>query len=257
MEASAGAVVEVGRGSSEAQEPRERLLQLGASALSDAELLSMVLAAGSRAPPSPQLAQWLLESSGGLRALALREPGELADERGLGVGRASLLAAAVELGRRVHRSRDKRPLILSALDACEYVAPMASAPRECFRALALNPRRRLLRDILVTQGSVDRCMVDPRDVFAPAVAVRATFLILVHNHPSGNPEPSELDILLTGRLVNAAAMLGFRVLDHVVVAAEGFVSMACMGLLPEPDPLPCEVAGVARRPWLTPDPESS
>lgn len=247
-----------GRGPLErAREPVERLLQLGASALSDSELLSMVLAAGARAPCSPHLAEWLLDSSGGLRALSLREPGELADERGLGLGRASLLAAAVELGRRVHRARDRRPLILGARDACEYVAPMVSAPRECFRVLALNARRRLLRDILVAQGGVDRCMVDPRDAFAPAVAVRASFLVLVHNHPSGNPEPSDMDVLLTHRLVNAAAVLGFRVLDHVIVAAEGFASMAQMGLVPEPDPLPGEVAATRRRPWLTPGPESS
>ncbi|HVE83098.1 MAG TPA: DNA repair protein RadC [Myxococcales bacterium] len=241
------------------QGPAGRLLHLGPAALSDSELLSLVLAAGAGGAASLQLGQWLLDTSGGLRALALRDPGELADERGLRAGQAALLCAAVELGRRVHRGTDPRPLLSTARDIIRYVAPMASSPRECFRVLALNARQRLIRDTLVAQGCVDRVMVDPRDALAPSVVARASFVVLVHNHPSGDPRPSDQDLAITRRLVNAAAVLGFRVLDHLIVGAEGYLSLREAGLLPEPEPMPGEVAcGPPRRQArLTPDPESS
>ncbi|HZN91812.1 MAG TPA: JAB domain-containing protein, partial [Myxococcales bacterium] len=133
----------------------------------------------------------------------------------------------------------------------------ASFTREVFRVLALNARRRLLRDILASSGSVDRCLVDPREALAPAVAVRATFVVLVHNHPSGNPEPSSMDFEVTQRLVDAAAVLGMRVLDHLVVASEGFTSMSAMGCLPQSQLFTgVELASGRSRPRLTPDPES-
>jgi DNA repair protein RadC len=240
MEATEGAVTaeEQGQGperrAAETEGPRERLLQLGSSALSDPELLSLLLAAGSRGTATLSLAQWLLDTSGGLRALTHRDPAELADERGLGLSRAALLSAAAELGRRVQRGHDARPVLDSAQDVCRWVSPMASFARECFRVLALNARRRLLRDILAASGCVDRCMVDVRDALAPAVAVRATYVVLVHNHPSGNPVPSDGDFAVTQRLVDASAVLGLTVLDHLVVAAEGYTSMASMGNLPRP-----------------------
>ena len=139
-----------GRGPSEAQGPRDRLLSLGASALSDQELLSLLLgAARARGEPSTSLplAKWLLDTSGGLRALMLRDPVELADERSLGLPRAAVLSAAMELGRRVQRMPDPRPVLNTAGDVCRWVAPMASFTREVFRVLALNARRRLLRDL--------------------------------------------------------------------------------------------------------------
>jgi DNA repair protein RadC len=213
----------------------------------------------ARGEPSAALdkARWLLDTSGGLRALLLRDPTELADERGLGLPRAALLSAAAELGRRVQRGPDPRPVLHDAGDVCRWVAPMASFTREVFRVLALNARRRLLRDILASSGSVDRCLVDPREALAPAVAVRATFVVLVHNHPSGNPEPSDMDFQVTQRLVDAASVLGMRVLDHLVVASDGYTSMAAMGCLPEPRvEWGAELASRQSRPWLTPDPES-
>lgn len=246
-----------GRGPSEAHGPRDRLLALGASALSDQELLSVLLAPRGESVAALEKARWLLDTSGGLRGLLLREPAELADERGLGLPRAALLSAAVELGRRVQRGPDPRPVLKSAGDVGRWVASMASYTREVFRVLALNTRRRLLRDILASSGSVDRCLVDPRDALAPAVAVRATFVVLVHNHPSGNPEPSAMDFDVTQRLVDAAAVLGMRVLDHLVVASEGYTSMSAMGCLPQARlELGTELASGRPRHWLTKDLES-
>jgi DNA repair protein RadC len=246
-----------GRRPSEAQGPRDRLLALGASALSDQELLSVVLAARGEPEAALEKARWLLDTSGGLRALLLREPVELSDERGLGLPHAALLSAAAELGRRVQRGPDPRPILCNAGDVCRWVAPMSSFTREVFRVLALNARRRLLRDIVAGSGSVDRCLVDPREALAPAVAVRATFVVLVHNHPSGNPEPSEMDFEVTQRLVDAAAVLGIRVLDHLVVGLEGFTSMSAMGCLPQPRLVTgVELASGWPPPRLTPDPES-
>jgi len=246
-----------GRGPSETQEPGDRLLALGASALSDQELLSLVLSARGEPDASLDKARWLLETSGGLRALLLRDPMELADERGLDYPRAALLSAAAELGRRAQRGPDPRPILESARDISRWVKPMASFSREVFRVLALDARRRLLRDILASTGCVDRCMVDPREALAPAVVVRATFVVLVHNHPSGNPEPSKMDFDITQRLVDGAAVLGMRVLDHLVVASEGYTSMASMKCLPRPRlETGAELASGWPRPRLTPDLES-
>jgi DNA repair protein RadC len=239
------------------QGPRDRLLALGASALSDQELLSLLLAARGEPSEAVEKARWLLDTSGGLRALLSREPMELADERGLGYPRAALLSAAAELGRRLQSGTDPRPILQGSKDVVRWVTPMASFTREVFRVLALNARRRLLRDILASSGSVDRCLVDPRDALAPAVAVRATYVVLVHNHPSGNPEPSTMDFDVTQRLVDGAAVLGMRVLDHLVVASEGYTSMADMHCLPRPRLTSgMELASGRRRPRLTKDPES-
>ncbi|HYV44775.1 MAG TPA: DNA repair protein RadC [Myxococcaceae bacterium] len=246
-----------GRGPSEAQEPRDRLLALGASALSDQELLSLVLGARGEMEPALEKARWLLEISGGLRALLLRDPTELADEHGLDFPRAALLSAAAELGRRVQRGSDPRPILETTRDISRWVGSMASFSREVFRVLALDARRRLLRDILASSGCVDRCMVDPREALAPAVVARATFVVLIHNHPSGNPEPSSMDFDITQRLVDGAAVLGMRVLDHLVVASEGYTSMLAMRCLPQPRLLTgAELASGWPRPRLTPDLES-
>jgi DNA repair protein RadC len=222
-------------------------MHLGVSALSDVELVALALAGGTLGKAG-QLAQELLDGCGGLRGLVRLEPDDLTSAHHIGATRAAQLCAAIELGRRCHRAPDARPLIDSPKDVYDYVAPMASAARECFRVLALNARRRLVRDAVVSYGSVDRCMVDPRDVFAPAVAARASYLVLVHNHPSGDPAPSEVDVALTRQLVAGAAVLGLRIIDHVVVAAEGYSSLSSLGLLPSVDPPAGALAAEGKQP---------
>lgn len=215
--------------------PRERLLRLGASALTDSELLAVLLGTGTRSLPVQKLADHVLDRSGGLDELLRREPHELCSVRGIGQAKATMLAAALELGRRSCRTNRERPLLQHPHEVFQLVrADLVGARRERFRVLCLNSRRRLLLNVLVGEGSVHSVTVDPREVFAGALTVRAQSIILVHNHPSGDPSPSPEDFDLTSQLVDAAALLRIRVLDHLVVSGDRYESMSMAGVLPRP-----------------------
>lgn len=213
-------------------EARRRLLRLGAGALTDGELVGLL--AGVTNPA--HLAQ-LMEF--GLHSLAQR-PMEALLEAGVLAPRAACrLAAASELARRLGTERRCQSPRLSTPQAIwQWARPrLMGAQKEEFHVLCLNARHALLRDVRVAEGSVDQCHVDPRDAFAPAVACRASAVVLVHNHPSGDPEPSVNDVALTRQLRDGARLLCIRLLDHVVVADRGFVSMATRGLLGRDGPV--------------------
>lgn len=210
---------------------RERLFRLGASALTDPELLSVLLGSGPRAQAC---AESLLASSGGLKALFLRDPMELCGLEGLGPVRVGQMQAALELGRRAQRATERRPRLRNPREIYGYLAPHLSAlRREVFHVLCFNARNTLLYDARVAEGTMNTCPVDPREVFAAALACRATGIVLAHNHPSGDPEPSLQDVNLTVQLCDAAKLLGIKVLDHVVVGDGSFVSMAERGQVPD------------------------
>jgi len=218
--------------------------------LTDPELLAVLLGTGTRGQPVHELAQSLLSRHGGLKDLVQRTPSELCNLPGLGLARASRVLAALELGRRVQRGEDPRPRLLCAQDVTDYLRPTLSAlRREVFHVLCLNTRNVLVQDVRVAEGSISACPVDPREVFAAALAVRASALILAHNHPSGDPTPSTEDLTLTARLMEGARLLGIKVLDHVILGGNRSCSMSESKLLPfvgparEPSP--------GRRPGLT------
>jgi len=213
--------------------PRERLARMGPSALTDPELLAVLLGTGTRGQPVHALAQQLLSTRGGLKALVQHTPLELCALPGLGLARASRVLAALELGRRVQKGEEVRPRLLCARDVVNYLRPTLSAlPREVFHVLCLNTRNVLLQDVRVAEGSVSACPVDPREVFAAGLAVRASALILAHNHPSGDPTPSAEDLSLTTRLMEGARLLGLKVLDHVILGGSRSCSMSESNLLP-------------------------
>jgi len=196
----------------------ERIFIQGAAALSEAEL-SLVLT-GKRGPG---------EFEGGVRGLRLLDPHELAHR--YGTRPAARLCAAFELARRSLEALPRRPLHFSQ-DVYQYVWPkLAGAPRETLMVLCLDPRNHLLRETVAMTGSADGCPVDPREVFAPAMAARATSVVLAHNHPSGDHEPSVADVVLTRTLVEGAALLKVKLADHLVLSDRGFVSMAARGFL--------------------------
>ncbi|XXF79821.1 DNA repair protein RadC [Myxococcaceae bacterium GXIMD 01537] len=206
---------------------RERLFRLGASALTDPELLGVVLGPGAR---TRRLTEALLEGRGGLKGLYQRDPLELCGQ--LGPPRVARLLAALELGRRARRATEKRPRLRDPRDIYRYLEPTLGAlRREVFHVLSFNARNTLLHDARVAEGTPNTCPVDPREVFAAALGARATAVVLAHNHPSGDPEPSAQDVSLTARLCAAGRLLGIHVLDHVVVGDAGFVSMAERGYL--------------------------
>lgn len=210
------------------EEARERLFKVGASALTDPELLGILLGMGSR---SHGLAEELLARSGGLKPLLQREPLELISEPGLGPGRAAQVLSALELGRRAQRVKERRPRLRTPKEIHTYLFPNLSAlRREVFHVLCFNPRNVLLADVRVAEGTMNACPVDPREVFAPALITRASALVLAHNHPSGDPEPSAQDISLTVQLVQAGRLLGITVLDHIIEGDGAYVSLMERGL---------------------------
>ncbi|MFL5344139.1 MAG: DNA repair protein RadC [Hyalangium sp.] len=211
------------------EEVRGRLFKLGASALTEPELLSVLLGLGVR---SPGLAEELLSRSGGLKALLLKDPLELSAQPGLGAVRAGQLLAALELGRRAQRATERRPRLRHPKELYAYLFPTLSAlRREVFHVLCFNPRNVLLADVRVAEGTMNTCPVDPREVYAAALTTRASAIALAHNHPSGDPEPSAQDLQLTLQLVEAGRLLGIKVLDHLVVGDGTYVSLMERGFL--------------------------
>jgi DNA repair protein RadC len=214
----------------ELEEVRERLFKLGASALTDPELLAVLLVPGARAK---QLAEELLSGPGGLKALLHRDPLQLCAWPGLGPVRTAQVLAALEFGRRAQRATERRPRLRTPREIHAYLAPTLGAlRREVFHVLCFNPRNVLLGDVRVAEGTMNTCLVDPREVYAAALTLRATALVFAHNHPSGDPEPSAQDLSLTGQLTGAGQLLGIKVLDHLVLGDGTYVSLLERGLLP-------------------------
>ncbi|MFP2911356.1 RadC family protein, partial [Pyxidicoccus sp. 3LFB2] len=148
--------------------------------------------------------------------------------------RAAQVLAALELGRRAQRAVERRPKLRTPKEIHGYLAPkLATLRREVFHVLCFNARNVLVHDARVAEGTMNACPVDPREVFAAALTSRATAIVLAHNHPSGDPEPSVQDLALTRHLVAASQLLNIKVLDHVVVGDGAYVSMLERGLLPD------------------------
>ena len=213
------------------ERPRERLARHGPSALSNRELLAVLLGTGSRRRSLLDLAEQLLGS--GLRELAARSLPELETEHGVGRAQAARLLAALELGSRLaSEGRSSAPFFRTPEETGRYLLPRyASRPVETFGLLALDVRHRLRREVVVSVGCLTSSLVHPREVFQEAVVSRAAGLILFHNHPSGDPEPSADDLTLTRRLFAAGQLMGIEVLDHVVLGAGRFVSLKQRGAL--------------------------
>ena len=203
----------------------QRLWRLGAECLGDEELLALVAGAPLR---------W----EDGLPALGQCPPEELLEHGGLSAAAAARVLAAVELGRRVQQGGGAGAPRLGTPQAIyEWARPLVlGGRRETFHVLCLSPRHLLLRHVRVAAGSADQCPVDPREALAPAVACRASALVLVHNHPSGDPEPSPADLALTRQLRDGARLLCIRLVDHLVVTEAGYVSMSARGLLTDERP---------------------
>jgi DNA repair protein RadC len=213
------------------ERPRERLAQLGAGALSSRELLAALLGTGARGLSALDLAGELLGP--GLHSLASRSVQDLEQVRGLGRAKAVRLLAALELGARL-ASKDggASPPLASPGEAARYLLPRySSRPVETFGLLALDARHRLRREAVVSVGCLTASLVHPREVFQEAVVSRAATLVLFHNHPSGDPEPSAEDLSLTRRLAAAGSLMGIEVLDHLVLGAGRYVSLKERGVL--------------------------
>jgi DNA repair protein RadC len=208
--------------------PREKLERVGAPGLGDNELLAIVLGHGDPRTSVLELANAALAAVGGLAGLARATPDDLRRVPGIGAARASQLVAAVEIGRRtLVRRHEERPQILTAMDAAKVIVPQfGSLPVEQFGILILDTKHRVLRTTRLSVGTLDASLVHPREVFRAAIAGGAAAVVLFHNHPSGDPAPSDDDVALTRRMIRAGNLLGISVLDHIIVAENCFASLA-------------------------------
>ncbi len=215
------------------ERPRERLLRHGPEVLSDAELLAIVLRTGVSGKTAVDLGRELLERFGGLRGLLTVEQAAFCEAQGLGPAKYALVRAVLEMGRR-HLGEDLRrdTVLSSALVTRRFLlASFRDRPREAFACLFLDIRHRLLTQEVLFEGTLDGAAVYPREVVKRALIHNAAAAIFVHNHPSGDPEPSIADRELTVRLAEALALIGVRVLDHLVVGDGDVVSFKERGWL--------------------------
>jgi DNA repair protein RadC len=216
------------------ERPRERLRALGAQALSTPELIATLFGTGSRDLSALACAQLVYERCGGsLGRLASMPLAGLTRVPGIGAARATAVQAALELGRRMAgEAREAGVPLRGPRDVAAIYAPrLQDAPVEEFHVAILDAQHRLERDVLVTRGLLNSSLVHPREVFREAIAERAAAVILVHNHPSGDPTPSAEDRAVTEQLVAAGRLLDIPVHDHVIVGRGRYVSFAEAGLL--------------------------
>lgn len=215
------------------ERPRERLIEKGPSSLSDAQLLAVLLRTGREQASAVELAIDLLTRFGGLSGLAAVSISELCAVAGIGPAKAADLLASLELGRRVLTKPLKKGLkIRGSIEVYRhYHLMLRDLKKEVFKVLLLDSKHRVLKDLTISTGSLNLNVVHPREVFHQAIRESAAALIVLHNHPSGDPTPSEEDYELTTRLVKAGEIIGIAVLDHLILGDGQYVSFAERGLL--------------------------
>jgi DNA repair protein RadC len=215
------------------ERPREKLIERGAEALSDAELIAIVLGSGTRGRSALDLARQLLARFGSIRELLRADREDCLDQEGLGPARYALLRATLEIARRHHRDGLRAGPLVAGSDATRefLLAQLRDRPYEVFCCLHLDSRNRLIHFEELFRGTVDGASVHPREVIRQVMAHNSAALIFAHNHPSGVAEPSHADELITRRLRDSLALVDVRVLDHIVVGDGDCVSFSERGLL--------------------------
>lgn len=221
----------------EDERPREKLAAHGASALADSELIAILLRTGMVGANAIEVARELLKRHGSLRGLSRCSVDELANIPGVGFAKAVQLAAAFDLGNRLARET----LANQKIDSPELVnklvgGEMRTLRKEVMRVVLLDTRYHLIRVEDVSSGSVNESIAHPREIFRPAVVASAYAMIVVHNHPSGDPSPSQADHNLTRRLAEAAELMQIKLLDHIIIGAQsgrkpGYFSFKEAGVL--------------------------
>jgi len=215
------------------ERPRERLLKLGSEALSAQEILALILGRGIKGESIMVTSQKLLSRFGNLRGIANASVEELTQISGVGQAKAAQIKAAVELGKRLEGDAGEgpEPMVKSPEDVVKIVKNrLKGKKKEHFLVLCLDTRNRLINCRPVSMGSLDTSIIHPREVFKEAVSSSAASVIFVHNHPSGDPEPSGDDVELTKRLVKAGEIIGIDVLDHIVVCDRSYLSLKAKNL---------------------------
>ncbi|HEY6837456.1 MAG TPA: DNA repair protein RadC [Geobacteraceae bacterium] len=217
------------------ERPREKLLQRGADALSDAELLALLLRTGDAGSgrSALDLGRELLREFGDLRALAMASTTDICRIKGTGPAKAATVKAALEIANRFKGRRLERESRYTSPDQVfeHYHYTYRDRRKEYFLALLLDGKNRVIREVQISEGSLNQSIVHPREVFNPAVRESAAAIILVHNHPTGDPTPSREDLEITRRLREAGELMGVKVLDHIIIGDGEFVSFVSQGLM--------------------------
>ncbi|NLW49474.1 MAG: DNA repair protein RadC [Candidatus Brocadiaceae bacterium] len=213
--------------------PRERLLACGEAHLSDVELLAIIIRGGSSKATALDLAARLMREFGTFRGLAACSPAELMRVHGIGPAKAAQIRAALAIARRYAGDRLPAGRAIGGSESLfRYMREkMFGLDREHFCVLLLDTKNQILREETVSIGSLNESVVHPREVFKTAIRQSASAVVFVHNHPSGNPEPSMQDRRLTDRLCEAGRLVGIRVLDHMIIGRDTYFSFAEQGLL--------------------------
>lgn len=214
------------------ERPRERLIKFGAEALSDAQLLAVILSTGINKKTVLETAIELLDSFGGLKGLADASVSELRAFRGLGIAKISQIKASFELGKRLLAQTESEQFLNSAQTVYNYFFPkLCNLKKEVFFTVLLDTKFRLIKEVKVSEGILNQAIIHPREIFKEAIKESAYAIILVHNHPSGDPTPSEQDIEVTKRLKKASEILEISLLDHVIIGEGRYFSMKEKGVI--------------------------
>jgi DNA repair protein RadC len=216
----------------ENERPRERLMAYGPASLSEAQLLAIVIRSGRSGRTAVDLGRDLLEHFGSLAGVEQAAIKEICMVKGIGPAKAVEIKAAIELGRRYQKPSIAGASFCSSLDVAGYYRPrMKDLKQETFRCALLDTKNKIIREEMISIGSLSASLVHPRDSFKSAIRESAAAVIFIHNHPSGDVKPSQEDILLTRRLVQAGEVLGIQVLDHIIIGDGSYFSFKDQGLV--------------------------
>ena len=216
----------------EEERPRERLAKLGPQSLTTAELLAILLRVGGVGETAVQVGQRLLQTFGGIAGIHRATFDELSSQKGVKLAKAAQIKAAIELGRRLRlEAPDEGPLVHNPADAAELVQyEMNALEQEELRVLLLDTRNRVRHIETVYRGSINSSQVRVAEIFKAAIRRNATSLIVIHNHPSGDPTPSPDDVAITRQILQAGELLDVKLLDHIIIGNARFVSLKERGL---------------------------
>lgn len=209
--------------------PREKLILKGPSALHDYELLAILLRTGYKGQSVLDVAKRILKTKS-LVDLSVMDTKDIAKLKGVGLSRASIISASLEIAKRIFKN-DPTVKINSPSDVVKVIGHIRDKKKEHFVALYLDARNQLITTEIISIGTLNSSLVHPREVFSPAIKHNAVSIIVAHNHPSGDPEPSRDDELVTKRLVEAGKILGIDVVDHIVITKLDHVSLKDKGLM--------------------------
>jgi DNA repair protein RadC len=217
----------------EGERPRERLLKHGAHNLSEAQLLAIILRTGGGGKSAIDLAIEILNSFENLKNIENASLNEFASFKGMGNAKVAQLKAAFELGRRLlEEPHEKGPIFSSGHDVYLYYQQrLKNLKKEVFRCAMLDAKNRIVRDCRISEGTLTHSLIHPREAFRDAIKEAAASVIFIHNHPSGDPNPSREDILITERLVDVGELIGIKVLDHVIIGDDKYTSMMEKGFI--------------------------